>query len=208
LLVAACSGSTENVDEAVVSDLSPTDIAGEWLEAVVAGRAAEATQLVEPTGLAVIAAVENNLRSGELVGLLDEGLSADLESEYWLRFAEGFAAFSGAPLSELTVGAEVAVGLDGQTAVELSSDSSTGHVFLRLADSGWQVDFAATIGPALVGPLGEYLASALSGDNAEAVAAAYREAVVPGLDAALALDGVNSALLFEAEYIRQLSATP
>jgi hypothetical protein len=67
------------------------------------------------------------------------------------------------------------------------------------------VDFPATVGPALIGPLGQYLASAASGDNAGSIAAAYRDFVTPGLDAALDLDPANTRLQFEAEYIRQLA---
>ena len=88
--------------------------------------------------------------------------------------------------------------------MEISIDDTTGRIILRLTDEGWKVDFAATIGPALVGPLGEYLESALAGEHAVAIADAYRSAVVPALTAVAALELDNSILVFETEYIRQL----
>jgi hypothetical protein len=177
----------------------------DWLTAVAATDLPNIDRLVEPTGLAVIAAVENNLRSDELAGLLAQGWSADLQSEYWSGFRNDFGAIRGNSLAAIEVGVEVEVpGFPDFAAVEISTDGTTGRAILRLTETGWKVDFAATVGPALIGPLGEYIESSLNGDHAVVVADAYRVAVVPALEAAAALDPANSVLVFETEFIRQL----
>ena len=66
------------------------------------------------------------------------------------------------------------------------------------------VSMIATVGPALVGALGDYLNSAMDGENAESIAAAYRSGVLPALELAMKLDPGNADLVFETEYIRQL----
>ena len=205
-LLSGCSGGAE--EETPVSLLTPTETASAWIEALEQGDLAEIESLVEPTGLAVVAAVENNLRSDELAGLLGAGLTSELQAQYWNGFRDGFDVFRGESISAVTVGAETGLpGLTTFTAVELATQGATGSVILRQTESGWVVDFVATVGPALIGPLGEYLAAAVAGEHADAISGAYRDAVVPGLEAALALDPDNNALVFEAEYIRQLAAS-
>ena len=153
----------------------------------------------------MIAGVESNLRSGELAALLESGIPSDLRDEYWSQFRDDFASFSGTALADLTVGESEALTVPNFTSVALNGDQGSGRVILRQLDTGWQVDFPATVGPSLIGPLGQYLAAAVDGDNAEIIAAAYRDYVTPGLDAALSLDPSNTRLQFEAEYIRQLA---
>ncbi|MDJ0664107.1 MAG: hypothetical protein QNJ75_06075 [Acidimicrobiia bacterium] len=209
LAVAACSGS-EPVATSTPAQADPAAVAAEWLQAAATGDAAALARLVEPRGLAVIAGVESNLRSDELVALLESGMSDALRSEYWSQFRDDFALFSGIALSDLAVGEPLALATSGFTAVALDGGDGSGRVILRETDAGWQVDFPGTIGPSLIGPLSQYLDSAVDGASGEVIAAAYRDFVAPGLDAALSLDPANTRLQFEAEYIRQLaeSATP
>ena len=205
LALAGCSGPDES-NGAVSADASPVDVTGDWVEAVAAGDIADLERLVEPIGLAVVAAVENDLRSDELAGLLVGGMPADLQTQYWITFREDFGAIRGSSFDQIVVGREVAVpGLADFTSVEISNDGIIGRVVLRRTDLGWQVDFAATVGPALIGPLGEYLESALAGDHGVVIADSYRTAVLPGLEAAIAVGDNNSVLVFETEFIRQLS---
>ena len=96
VLVSACSGESEGTD-VPVSDLSPSAVTAEWLDAVVAGDFERIVGLVEPTGLAVVVAVENNLRSTELAALLESGLPDDLRAQYWSDFREDFTAFRSSP---------------------------------------------------------------------------------------------------------------
>ncbi len=206
-LVAGCSG-TAGEEPPPAQNLDPVTATRDWLDAVATGDVARIGELVEPTGLVVVAAVENNVSSDQLVTMLEMGLSDQLATEYWTRFRDEFNRFQGSPIGSLTVGDEEPVSQpDGFTSVILSSESSSGRVILRNTDAGWQVDFAATVGPALIGPLGEYLESAVAGDNVAAISIAYRDWVVPALEAALATSPDNSALEFETEYIRQLAAS-
>jgi len=204
-LLGACGGG-EAETVTTVGDLGPAEVVSAWLDAVAGQDVAAIESLVEPVGLAVVAAVENNLRSDELAGLLDGGMGEELATEYWSSFRDGFDAIQGESVSEIRVGEPVPIpDARDHTAVSIGTGTTQGRVILRKSVDGWKVDFAATVGPALVGPLGSYLASALKGDDAEEIAAAYAEAIVPGLDVALALDPENTNLAFETEYIRQLA---
>lgn len=205
VLLAACGGDVD--EDAVVPNIeSPVAITSQWLESVAAGDQSAIAGLVEPTGLAVVAAVEGDLRSDELVGLLESGIGESLAAQYWADFRDSFEAFQEAEIADIAVGDATPVpGADSFASIELTTPAATGYAILRNTDAGWQVDFAATIGPALVGPLGDYLASAIAGEHGEAIASAYRDAIVPGLEAALALDPDNTRLEFETEYIRQLA---
>jgi len=206
VLLAGCGGGSA---ETTVpgNELEPVEVVTQWLAALGGPDVDALRPLVEPVGLAVTAAVENNVRSDEFAGLLRSGLGDDLAMEYWTSFRDDFEAVHGESLGEVVVGEVVPIpGADGYTAVAISTETSEGRVVLRQAGEGWQVDFVATIGPALVGPLGEYVASALEGEYAIEVVAACGSTVVPGLDAAVALDMGNTNLEFETEYIRQLVA--
>lgn len=205
VLLVACSGGAAEETETTASSANPTDVVADWLDAVAAGDVESLETLMEPTGLAVVAAVENNLRSDELVGLLREGFDRDLANEYWAAFREDFAAIQGEQLADVSVGDATPVpGTSDFSVVAIATPGSEGRVVLRRTDAGWRVDFAATVGPALVGPLGEYLESAMTGENSQEVADAYAVAIIPGLEAAFALDMTNTNLEFETEYIRQL----
>jgi hypothetical protein len=207
LLLAGCARGADDTTTTVVGDLEPTQVVADWLQALEGPDVATLEPLVEPAGLAVVAAVENSLRSDDLVGLLTTGLGDDLATGYWTSFRDDFAAIRGEPLSAVVIGnLEPVPGIADHVAVAISTSTSEGRIVLRRGESGWQIDFAATVGPALIGPLGDYLDSALHGEHASEVAAAYADAVLPGLEAASALDQGNKNLAFEIEYIRQLTA--
>lgn len=206
LLVAGCSGDP-NATESTQPDSTPVEVVEQWLEAMSTGDFATAELLVEPVGVAVIAAVESNLRSDELVGLLHAGFPADLRDDYWNGFRSGFETFSGAAFGQIAAGnAESVVGTSSFMSVGLSADTTTGWVILRSTESGWLIDMSATVGPALAGRLGEYLAAALEGEHAAEIGAAFNDGIVPGLEAAVAQDPTQTALAFETEYVRQLAA--
>jgi hypothetical protein len=204
LVIAACS-SSDVVETTVPTQGDPVVAAADWIRAVGSLDTSALERLVEPRGLAVVAGVESNLRAVEFVALVDSGVTEALGDRYWSQFRDDFLAFSGTSVPDLTVGEQRALDTPGFTAVALEGDDGSAWLILRQTDTGWQVDFPATIGPALIGPLGQYLASAADGANAAPIAAAYRDYVTPGLDAALALDPGNTRLQFEAEYIRQVA---
>jgi hypothetical protein len=207
VLLAGCGGGA-NETTVPSNDLEPGEVVTEWLGALSGPDVVDLASLVEPVGLAVVAAVENNLRSDELVGLLRSGLGDELAADYWGSFRDDFEAIHGESLSAITVGDLIRIPSDDEhVAVAISTETSEGRVVLRRAGAGWRIDFVATVGPALVGPMGEYISSALAGEYAAEVAEACTGAVVPGLEAASALDQGNTNLAFETEYIRQLVAT-
>ena len=207
LLAAACSTPDPEPVLAPSAETSEAAAAA-WLDAVAIADADELGRIVEPTGLAVLIGVENALRSDELVAILDGGLGTDAAAQYWSSFRDDFEAIRGVAVADLAVvsGSEESP-QDGFAAVEVRSDTGAGQIVLRRSDDvGGQVDMAATVGPALVGRLGDYLNSALAGENAEMIAEAYRAGIIPALDLAAELDPANSDLVFGAEYIRQLAA--
>ena len=204
LVATACSGDPA---EQTVSEplLEPTTVTDLWLDAVVAADADALMDLVEPVGLAVVAGVENGVSSSEMVGLVNGGLAGELAAGYWTTFRDDFSAIRGGSLESLVVGDETPIpDAPDYTSVAVSLDDTTGLVLLRRSEVGWRVDLAATVGPALVGQLGAYLESALSGDNAIPIADAYRNAIIPALDAAIVLDESNADLVFGNEFMRQL----
>jgi hypothetical protein len=205
IVLAACSGGQATPTTSIPNQ-DPVAITGQWVQAIADVDTDTLAAIVEPVGLAVLAGVENDLRSEELIALLEGPLDAALAESYWTAFRDDFEAIRGVPVAALIVGVENPIeGVTAFTAVEVSSDETVGRVVVRRADnSGWQVDMAATVGPALVGPLGEYLLSALDGAHAAAISAAYRSGIVPALDAAIVLDPQNAELVFETEFIRQL----
>ncbi len=204
VVVAGCSGGTTE-PTTPPTDLSPSAVVSQWLDAVVAVDVAALADLVEPGGLAVIAGVENSVRSDELVGLLNGGFKGDLAAGYWRTFRDDFAAIRGGSLENLIVVDETPVAGNADfVAVGVLLDETTGSVLVRQTEAGWRVDMAATVGPALVDPLSDYLSSALSGSNAIPISDAYRSSVIPALDAAIVLDETNADLVFGTEYLRQL----
>ena len=206
LLVAGCSGDAD-VTESTQPEMRPVEVTEQWFEAMSTGDFATAGILVEPVGVAIIAAVESNLRSDELVGLLQDGFPDDLRDSYWSGFRSDFETFSGTEFDQITVGtAQSVAGTSDFISVDLSADTMAGQVFLRNTESGWQIDMSATVGPALVGPLGEYLAAAIDGEHAAEIGTAFSDAIVPGLEAAVAQDTTQTSLAFETEYVRQLAA--
>lgn len=207
IAASACSGGNPEVSTTTTTPGGePVAVVERWLDAIAASDTETLERLVEPVGLAVLAGVENGLRSDELVALLDTGFGPELSIQYWGSFRRDFEAIRDLSLTSLSVGDENAIaGEPDAVAVEVSSPEGAGLVILRRSVVGeWQVDTAATMGPALIGPLADYLLSALDGANSEAIVAAYREGVIPGLDAAVGADPENTDLAFETEFIRQL----
>lgn len=202
-LVAAAGCSTAEPAPPPVT-VAPTAVVDDWLAAVAGSDVEALEELVEPIGIAVLAGVENQVRSDEMVALVEVGLQGDLSRGYWQSFRDDVMAIRGVSIDEISVDGELTEDLgSGFAGVEVSGADANGVVFVKRSNElGWQVDMIATVGSRLVGPLTDYLESALAGANADAIAEAYRVAVVPGLDAAIALDPDNPDLVFGAEAIR------
>lgn len=207
LIVAACSSpETATTDTLPVSP--PAAVVAQWIEALDTGDVATIGSIVETQGVAVAAAVENGLDARQLDALLKDGMPEGLATDYWRSFTNGFATFRGLPIGTTTVRAQTplsAAGVDF-TAVDVSSGEGEGEVIVRLVDGRWRVDLIATVGSALVGPLGSYLFGVVEGPDAAGVVGAYKSYVVPALTAASARHPEDRRLEFELEFIVQLIA--
>ena len=203
LLMAGCSAAEP---EPTVVSAPPPKVVEDFLVAIASVDTQALDDLVEPGSLAILAGVENQVRSDEMVALLENGLEGDLAAGYWQSFRDDFAAIRGIAVDSLSVGEERAEDLGRDHAgVVVSGGGSDGVTILRRSDEqGWQVDMIGTMGPALVDSLVDYLDSALEGANGDVIAEAYRSVVLPGLDAAIILDPGNASLVFSTETIRDM----
>lgn len=206
IAVLAAAGCSSAEPAPTVVTAAPAVIVADVLDAIAVVDNQALEESVEPVGLAVLAGVENQLRSDEMAVLVETGLQGDLLTSYWSSFRDDFEAFRGVPIDSLSVGEERAEDLGADlAAVTVSGTGDDGVVILRRSDElGWQVDMIGTVGPPLVESLGNYLDSALGGANADAIARAYQVGVLPGLEAASALDPTNASVVFGTESIRQM----
>ena len=207
LVVAACSNG-EPSEPSQTTSASPAEVVAQWLDSVAAVDPDRLETVVEPVGLAVLAGVENQVRSDEFVALLDAGLAGEMSAAYWRSFRDDFESIRGFEVGEITVGQELpdSLGPD-HVAVQISVGEQDSVVLLRKSpEAGWLVDMIATLGSGVVVPLRQYLQSASSGAHAEAIGDAYlftNRVICCYPDAAAMLDPDNALLVFETEFIRQ-----
>ena len=206
ILLAACTNG-EPAETVPLERPEPVEVVARWLQAVDEVDVSVLEALVEPVGLAVLAGAENRVRSAEMAGLIETGVTGELAGGYWQSFRDDFEAFRNIDIGSIVVGDERPVASNpDHVAVTISTPEQSSVVVLQNNDPiGWQIDMVATVGPGLASQLRTYLESALDGEFLEAIAGAYRVAVVPGLDAAIALNAEDALLVFEAEFIRQLA---
>lgn len=207
--VAACSGDRA-VDEAAPVEVEyPASVVRLWIDTLADARFDDAHALVEPLGLAVVVAVENDLTTDQLATFVEDGVAPELVAAYWSSFGEAFEAFRGLPLASVVVGDTEELSIEGvsYSAVEISSGEVSGEVIARQQEDGaWQVDMVGTVGAGLAGPMGDYLVNALTSATGEPIAQAFETAVVPGLSAALERNPINRQLVFDIEFIVQVLA--
>ncbi len=173
----------------------------EWLDAVIASDTARLTDLVEPAGLVVLAAVENSYTPGQMDLLLAGELPAEFVEEYWTSFRAGFIEFAGIPLQSIAVGAVDEFTLDNVDyagVMILSGDAGT-TVITRHRGDTWRVDLVASFGAAFAAQLRRMLLSLGDGAVADRVRVAFRQHVIPSLVAASRRDPDNDILAAELE---------
>jgi hypothetical protein len=202
LLAVACG--TDSTTNSTFERI-PTAIAFDWVNAVASADGAAISRAVEQQGLVVVTAAENAYTPDETAVLLQDGLSTAAADVYWTAFREEFAGFAGTPFRDLEVGVyeEFAAAGGDFAVVTLRGGSGTGTVVALRGAEGWQVDMAATVGPAFAGQI-RNLAEQLDDSPASSlVAAALQDRVLPGLLAAAHLDPDNATLQAEIGRIRR-----
>ncbi len=202
----ACGDDAPATTLAAAAPATAEAAVGEWLAAVAAGRAGDATALVVPGQVAFVTALENRLSAADLAAALAGGLPAASGEQYWSSFAASFADFAPGGVGELEVAGSAPFAIDDRefAAVAVGFPDQAGSVGVIAADTagGWRVDLLATLAPALSGQL-RVLATELPADaDGEAVRAALVEQLASLRAAAEQPDGQVAA----GEVRRELEA--
>ena len=201
--VSACGTGSPTVS---TFERIPTAVAFDWLNAVSAAEGDSIAAVVEPHGLVIVAAAENNYSMEQTASLLQSGFTEGLAANYWQSVREEFSGFAGVPFRDLEVGVyeEFDSGAERYAVVTLRSPGGDGSLVTSSGADGWKVDMAATVGPAFAAQI-RTIAEGLDDTASSAlIAQALREAVLPGLAAAAVLDPDNGDLAREIERIRHL----
>lgn len=179
-------GSTEDETEA-----SPPAVVAGWAEAIDQRDFEVASAAVYEPSFIIILAAENDLPAPETADMLRDGVPAAVAAAYWTTFRAGFDTFAGHPISTLNVGASEEIEAGGVAWAVLpasAQDDASAPVFTRREDA-WLIDLIATLARGFVDPLAAYLDSLPDDEDGDAVRAAYDEAVVPALWAAMEAGG-------------------
>jgi len=180
----------------------PSEAVATWLDAVENLDVATLSSVVVPESLVLVLAMENAVSPEETALLLQNGLSDDLQEQYWRSFRDEFAGFAGRPISTLTVGDAKTFEAEGHTyaAVDVFGTGNAGSVVIvrREDDGSWAVDPLATLAPGFVVSLRREFDAVPPTQAGEAIVAAYRTSVVPSLWAALGSGAFDDAFAREA----------
>ena len=185
VVASSCGGSDENPDSS-----APAVVAG-WAEAVEARDFEAATDAVFEPSMVLVLAAENALPAGETAAMLADGVPPAVAAAYWSSFRDGFGAFAGQPIANLSVGSSTDVDAGGATwaVVAVSAqEEATAPVFTRDGD-GWEIDLVATLATGFVEPLANYFETLPDDADGEAVRTAYEDVVVPAMWAAIEAGG-------------------
>lgn len=179
----------------------PSQAVVRWFSAVEDGDAAAAGAVVVDGSLALVLALENKLTPAQTAEMISSGVPANVATDYWHSFSEGFSDFAGRPIGTLTVGDYREFESEGRrfaaVTVRGSADTSS-VVFARQEDDVWAVDLVATLGPGFVGPMQRDLENLPADEHGERIRVAYRDVVAPSLWAALAAGVFDDAFSREA----------
>jgi hypothetical protein len=172
-----------------------------WIGAVVAADSVALGELVEAAGFVVLAGIENGYSESQIAALLSGGVPGDLLTQYWTSFKGSFVEVAGVPLQAIEVGsfAEFTMGEVSFAVVDISSGDAATEVITTSRAGEWKLDLIASFGPAFAGQLRRLLADLVPGPDADAIRAAYRDDVFPGLLAAFRQNPGNSVLAAEVE---------
>ncbi len=181
LVMAACaSPQTDDIESA------PVVVEG-WLASVEANEFEAATERTYAPTMAIVIALENDLTTEETAAFLTQGIPASVSTAYWSSFRDGFGAFAGYPISALAVGESEEIFSEGvQYAAVGVTDAADGDgtIFTR-DERARQVDLVATLAPGFVDALLRTYEALPTTPEGDVVRAAYEDAVVPAMWAAI-----------------------
>lgn len=164
---------------------------------------AAAEQLTYPASMLVVLAAENAMPIEELAPLLRRGATEASAATYLMKFNDALRARYGGSLSAISVDGFTQLG-DSYAAVAVTGDGKATIVARRGSDGIWKVDLVGTLGPALIGQIGDLLDSAGDDPDGDTIRDTYRMDVLPALRAAAADDPENFALAAEIREIESL----
>lgn len=202
LIVAGCAADQESPPVSTATpDLGPESVVGAWIDAIVAADTATLADIVEPGGLAMLAAVENGYTADTTSDLLSGPLPDEFVSDYWATFKEGFTDFAGIPLQAVEVGSheEFALGDVSFASVVVSSGDAVTAVMTSRRTGRWRMDLVGSFGPAFAAQLRRMLVNLPESEAGDRVRDGYRSEVIPSLLAALRRAPGNTVLAAELE---------
>ena len=181
----------------------PTGSVRSWFDALQAGDAAAALELTHRQSMLIVIAVENGLADAELGPLLRRGVTDESAAEYIADFAAALQASYAENLEDVSVDDFSTVG-ETYAAVGVTGDGPAWIITRRAPGGLWQVDLVGTLGPALIAQLRELLEGVGDSDDADSIRKAFRDDVMPALEAAAAVDPENLALSSEMRAMERL----
>jgi hypothetical protein len=151
----------------------------------------------------VVLAAENAMPVEELAPLLRRGPTDESSAQYLADFADALRARYGGSLAAVSVDGFTQIG-ENYAAVAVTGDGGATIVTRRSLEGLWQVDLVGTLGPALIGQIGDLLDGAGDDPDGDAIRDTYRTDVLPALEAAAAHDPENLALAAEIREIQSV----
>lgn len=200
LTVAACGGGGVTTTE---PSQFPTGSVRSWFDSFDAGDIAAAEQLTYPESMLIVLAAENSLPAVELAPLLRRGATDESAVRYLTDFSDALRARYGGSLAAVTVDGFRQLG-ENYAAVAVTGAGEATIVTRRSPEGLWQVDLVGTLGPALIVQIGDLLATAGDGPDADTVRDVFRMDVLPALDAAALHDPENLSLAAEIRELKSI----
>lgn len=165
-----------------------------------------ALQLTYEPSMLVVVAAENGLETSLVASLLRRGATAESAAGYLDDFGAALRERFGRSLADVSVDGFSQVG-ETYAAVMVTGDGTATIVTRRAPGGLWQVDFAGTLGPALITQIRSVLEAADDGEDGDTIRDVFAADVLPALDAAAASDPENLTLASEIRLMRRLLDT-
>ncbi len=207
VLLAAAACGNEPAATTTAPPEFPSVAVARWLDALGQDDYTGAATHVEPTGAAIVLAVENALSDDEFAELLESGWTETLATSFWSSFSQDFALFAGSGVDELVVGrhADLSTPTGTFAAVTVEVAGSEGLILTRRDAAGrWQVDLLASMGGAFVPLVFDRVVELGAGGAGDLIRSALADTALASLDAAAVAYPEDARLETEIARIRQV----